>query len=240
MEGSEERVRREGGERRPHPARAGVRQARAGGETTPLSLRSLPRLRPAVRDFRTVAGLARVLCDVSRVITLFSGGAFGGDACAVGGAFGFEFVGIAGKVCTLISTLIGVVLEALVVGGLGYEIKPRLMSTQRLGFGLPAVGGVHLLEHLDPDSEPLGGGHEEKVLAPLGIAITARRGDYDAVLIDPASLTEISAMLVAPLQCCGAFWGDDGVRTNVIWGGGARQVTCVDSCCHVGECSRLD
>jgi hypothetical protein len=48
--------------------------------------------------FGRLAALAGVLCDVSRVITLFSGGAFGGDACAVGGAFGFELLGIAGEV----------------------------------------------------------------------------------------------------------------------------------------------
>ena len=165
--------------------------------------------------------MAGVLCDVSRVITLFSCGAFSGGACAVGGAFSGEFVGIAGEVCTLIGTLIGVVLEAPIGGGIGYEsVKPRLMSTQGLGFGPPPISGVYLFERLDADSEPFGGGHKEKAPAPRGIAITAGDGDYDAVLIDPASLTEIRAMLIAPLQCCRAFWGDDGVGADVIRGGG--------------------
>ena len=185
--------------------------------------------------------MARVLCDVSRVITLFSGGAFGGDACAVGGAFGFEFIGIAGEVSALIGALIGVVPEALVVGGLGYEgIESRLMSTQRLGFGLPASSGVYLFERLDADSEPLGGGHEEEAFAPFGVTVIAWHGDYDAVFVDPASLTEIGAMLIAPLVCCRAFWGDDGVGADVIWGCGAGQVACIDGCCHGREYGRCD
>ena len=103
-----------------------------------------------------------MLCDVRGLIGLFGGGAFSGDACAVLGAFGLELVGIAGEVSALIRALIGVVLEALVVGGIGYEaVKAWGVSAEGLGFGLPAVGGVHLLEHLDPDGEAFGGGHEE-------------------------------------------------------------------------------
>jgi len=49
-----------------------------------------------VRDFRTVAALAGVLCDVRGAFGRFGGGAFGGDACAVSGAFGGELLGIAG------------------------------------------------------------------------------------------------------------------------------------------------
>ena len=106
--------------------------------------------------------MARVLCDVSRVITLFSGGAFGGDACAVGGAFSGELVGITGEVGALVRALIGIILEALVIGGIGGEaVKAWRVSAEGLGFGPPAVGGVHLLEHLDPDGEAFGGGHEE-------------------------------------------------------------------------------
>ena len=60
--------------------------------------------------------MARVLCDVSRVITLFSGSAFGGDACAVGGAFSGELVGIAGEVRTLVGAVIGVVPTAFISG----------------------------------------------------------------------------------------------------------------------------
>ena len=182
-----------------------------------------------------------MLCEVSRAIALFSGGAFGGDACAVGGAFGFELVGIAGEVSTLVGALIGVVLTAFVVGGIGYEsIKPRLMSTQRLGFSPPAISGIYLFERLNADSEPFGGGHEEETSAPLGIAIIAGHGDYDAVCIDPATLTEIDAMLIAPLQCCRALRGDDGMGADVIRGGGARQVTGVDGCCHGREYGRCD
>ena len=115
-----------------------------------------------VRDFRTLAALAGVLCDVWGLIGLFSGGAFRGDARAVPGAFGLELVGIAGEVSALIGALIGVVPEALVVGGLGYEaVKAWAVIAEGLGFGLPAAGGVHLLEHLDPDGEAFGGGHEE-------------------------------------------------------------------------------
>lgn len=177
-----------------------------------------------------------VLCDVRGIFDRFGGGAFGGSACAVGGAFGFELVGIAGEISTLVGALIGVVLTAFIGGGIGYEsVKPGLMSTQRLGFGPPPISGIYLFERLDADSEPLGGGHEEEAFAPLGIAIIAGHGDYDAVLIDPASLTEIDAMLIAPLECCGALWGDDGMGTDVIWGGGARQVACVDVCFHGGS-----
>ena len=161
-----------------------------------------------------------MLCDVSRVITLFSGGAFGGDACAVGGAFGFEFIGIAGEVRTLVGALIGVVLAAFVGVGIGYEgIESRLMSTQRLGFGLPASSGVYLFERLNPDSEPLGCGHEQQELTPFGVTVIAWHGDYDAVFVDPASLTEIGAMLIAPLVCCRALRGGDGMGADIVRGG---------------------
>lgn len=177
-----------------------------------------------------------MLCDVSRVITLFSGGAFGGSACAVSGAFGFELVGIAGEISTLVGALVGVVLTAFIGGGIGYEsVKPGLMSTQRLGFGPPPVGGIYLFERLDADSEPLGGGHEEEAFAPLGIAIIAGHGDYDAVLIDPASLTEIDAMLIAPLECCGALWGDDGMGADIVRDSRTGHVACVDVCFHGGS-----
>ena len=68
--------------------RAGGRERDEGrrGETTPLSLRSFSCVRPVVRDFRTVAGLVDVLCDVGGIFGRFGGCAFGGDACAVVGA----------------------------------------------------------------------------------------------------------------------------------------------------------
>ena len=91
-------------------ARAGVRQARAGGGTTPLFLRSFNPAWAVVRDFRLLAALAGVLCDVRGHITLFSGGAFSGDALPVGEALGFALGGIAGEVSALIRALIGVVL----------------------------------------------------------------------------------------------------------------------------------
>ena len=153
-----------------------------------------------------------MLCDGSGLIGLFSGGAFSGGACAVGCAFSGELIGIAGEIRTLIGAVIGVVVTLLIIGGIGYEsIESRHMGTQRPGFGLPAISGIYLFERLDPDSEPFGGGHEEEAFAPLGIAITAGDGDYDTIFIDPASLPEIGAMLIAPLQCCRALRGDDGM-----------------------------
>ena len=82
-------------------ARAGGRERDEGrrGETTPLSLRSFSCVRPVVRDFRTVAGLVDVLCDVGGIFGRFGGCAFGGDACAVVGAFGGRLVCRPGKEC---------------------------------------------------------------------------------------------------------------------------------------------
>ena len=145
--------------------------------------------------------MARVLCDVRGAFDRFGGGAFGGDALPVPGAFGFELVGIAGEVGALVGALIGVVLEALVIGGTGDEaVKAWRVSAEGLGFGPPAVGGVHLGEHLDTDSEAFGGRHEEEELTPFRIAVIAGHGNYDALLVDPATLTKIGAVIIAPLQ----------------------------------------
>ena len=89
--------------------RARERDEGEGRETTPLSRRSFEAVRPAVRDFRTVAGLARILCDVRGAFGYFGGGAFGSDTLAIGGAFGRKLLGIAGEVRTLVGALIGVI-----------------------------------------------------------------------------------------------------------------------------------
>jgi hypothetical protein len=80
-----------------------VSRTRTGGEgggagTTPLSLRSFSCVRPVVRDFASLAGLARILCDVRGAFSYFGGGAFGSDTLAIGGAFGRKLLGIAGEV----------------------------------------------------------------------------------------------------------------------------------------------
>ena len=101
---------RERGERRLHLARAGAGQAGPGrGRNNPPFPAFVCPAWASVRDFRTLAALAGVLCDVSGLIGPFSGGAFGGDALPVLGAFGGELVGIAGEVCALVRALIGVV-----------------------------------------------------------------------------------------------------------------------------------
>ena len=83
---------------------------RRRGETTPLSCVPLIPAWAVVRDFRLLAALAGVLCDVCGIIKLFSGGAFSGGAFAVSEALSFELGGIAGEVSALIRALIGVVL----------------------------------------------------------------------------------------------------------------------------------
>ena len=140
------------GERRLHFARAGVGQEGPRGETTPLSCGPLIPAWAVVRDFRLLARLAGVLCDVRGLFHQFGGGAFSGDAFAVLGAFGGGLFGVCGIIAFRVAPAIGVPFKAALFYGLGEQsVKAWAMIAEGLGFGPPAVGGVRLGKDFNPD-----------------------------------------------------------------------------------------
>ena len=103
-----------------------------------------------------------MLYDVCGLFRQFGGGAFGGDAFAVLGAFGFELLRVSGVIAFRVAPAIGVPLEALLFCGLWEQsVKAWAIIAEKLGFGLPAVGGGHLGEIDNANGEAFGGRHEE-------------------------------------------------------------------------------